>query len=382
MKKIQKPSSSILLEQDIKKLYWYIGIRFVAPNLLFLVTIIVDFPGYLFRDDFLIALVFVSIFNLYNMVVWGVVKRYEKTDGEGVDLQKFVFFQALIDVLIIALFIYFDGGIQSPIFLAHLIPILIVSFIAGRARTIFVAGAAALSYLVFLGLEFTGLIPHVYTRVESADLHLDQYTVYTDGTFVAVFLLIVAVFVNFLNIDSRKMATELRKTLYSYKKLQDTYRDITDNAFDLIQSANSEGSILYTNKRWKESLGYTDDETKNMFISDVLKAEDLEMYTKLIEKLKSDKKDQQYILTYIRKNKEELLLEGSLSAKFDKNGNIISTREILRDVSEREKNKKQERQHAHDIEALNETLVGREMRMIEMRKEIEELKEKLKKDIT
>lgn len=382
MKKINKPSTSILFEQDIKKLHWYIRIRFIAPNILFLATILVDFPDYLYRNEFLVASIFILIFNVYNFIIWSIVKKYERIGEKRVNLQNFVFFQAFIDLFIIAFFIYFDGGIESPIFLAHLIPMLIVSFVAGRAQTIFLAGAAATSYLIFLGLEYAHFIPHVYSRGENIDLHLNQHVVYTDGIFVAVFFILIAVFVTFLNTDIKKMAAELRKTFDSLAKLQDTYRDITDNAFDLIQSADSSGNILYTNRRWKDFLGYTDEEVKDMYISDILKDTDLRIYNELLERLKEDRKDQQYTLTYIKKNKEKLLLEGSLSAKFNKKGDIVSTREILRDVSEREENKEKERQHAQDIEALNETLVGREIRMIEMRKEIEDLKNKLGKNNT
>lgn len=54
---------------------------------------------------------------------------------------------------------------------------------------------------------------------------------------------------------------------------EEFYRDLCENAHDLIQSVSPEGRILYANRAWREALGYAADEIARLNILEVIHPE-------------------------------------------------------------------------------------------------------------
>ena len=48
------------------------------------------------------------------------------------------------------------------------------------------------------------------------------------------------------------------------------FRDLCENANDLIQSVSPEGRFLYVNRAWLEALGYTREEVEELKVFDVI----------------------------------------------------------------------------------------------------------------
>jgi PAS domain S-box-containing protein len=67
-------------------------------------------------------------------------------------------------------------------------------------------------------------------------------------------------------IDIRRQAER------AIQESEERLKDFLDNAHDLIQSVDPSGSFLYTNKAWREVLGYTDEELERITFFDVLEA--------------------------------------------------------------------------------------------------------------
>src|SRR5207245_309019 len=64
----------------------------------------------------------------------------------------------------------------------------------------------------------------------------------------------------------RQAEEELRRS-------QEQYRDLLENATDLIQSVRPDGHFLYVNRAWRVALEYTEDEIAGLTIFEVLHAE-------------------------------------------------------------------------------------------------------------
>ena len=56
---------------------------------------------------------------------------------------------------------------------------------------------------------------------------------------------------------------------------EERYLDIFDNTSDLIQCVSPDGSFSYTNRTWRETLGYTQQEVESLTLFDVLHPDSL-----------------------------------------------------------------------------------------------------------
>ena len=78
--------------------------------------------------------------------------------------------------------------------------------------------------------------------------------------------------------------TDREKAEKSLKESEERLKDLFDNASDLIQMIRPDGTFLYVNNSWKESLGYSDDEIGKMTIFDVIHPDHMEQCQNCISK--------------------------------------------------------------------------------------------------
>ena len=112
------------------------------------------------------------------------------------------------------------------------------------------------------------------------------------------------------------------------------YRDLFENANDLIQSVAPNGNFLYVNHAWRETLGYSKAEIAQMKVFDIIHPDCLEQCLEKFQRVMSGEKIGQIKVEFITKNGEKISLEGSLNCKLV-NGKPVATRAILRDITER-----------------------------------------------
>jgi len=124
---------------------------------------------------------------------------------------------------------------------------------------------------------------------------------------------------------------EYEKRLESDEK----YKDLFDNANDLIQLTSPDGEILYVNKAWTETTGYNTEELKGRSILDFLKESERKYYKDYRERIIAGEKIKDNLKTvYITKSGEEINVEGYLSCKY-KDGKPQYTMGILRNVTDK-----------------------------------------------
>ena len=75
---------------------------------------------------------------------------------------------------------------------------------------------------------------------------------------------------------------------------------------------------------------------------------------------------------FVSKNKKEIPVEGNVTPRL-KNGRFISTVAIFRDVTQKNKAENELKKKAGEVEKLNRFMINREIKMKELKKEIEEL---------
>ena len=115
---------------------------------------------------------------------------------------------------------------------------------------------------------------------------------------------------------------------------KERYLDIFDNTNDLIQCLLPDGSFIYTNNAWREAMGYTEEETKSLNIIDVLHPDSLVCCQERFERLNRGESLTCIEFKFVSKTGEMVALEGDCGS-IVREGEIISTRGIFRNITER-----------------------------------------------
>lgn len=114
------------------------------------------------------------------------------------------------------------------------------------------------------------------------------------------------------------------------------YRDLFENANDLIQIVNPDGGLLYVNRAWRQTFGYGEEEVADLNIFDLISPACQEHCYSTFNKVLS-REDVHYIETvFLAKDGREIIIEGNAICKF-KDGIPLYSQCILRDVTEKKK---------------------------------------------
>ncbi|MGY4522957.1 response regulator [Thermostichus sp. MS-CIW-30] len=120
------------------------------------------------------------------------------------------------------------------------------------------------------------------------------------------------------------------------KESEERYRDLFENASDLIQSVDAEGHFLYVNRTWKETLGYDEAQVYQMTLFDILHPDCREHCQALFQKLLSGEKVERVETAFLTASGETVWVEGNVNCRFE-DGVMVATRGIFRNITEQKK---------------------------------------------
>ncbi len=142
------------------------------------------------------------------------------------------------------------------------------------------------------------------------------------------------------------------------KKAQQRYEDLFENASDIIQSIDKEGNFIYVNNAWKEKLGYTDEEIKQLNFMDIIDPSQQLHCMELFNEVVQCERKLLVNTIFVAKDGTKIFVEGNISCKIS--DDEIYTRGIFRDVTEqvkaRQKLKESEQQYRNLIETANDVI--------------------------
>ncbi|HWQ18424.1 MAG TPA: PAS domain S-box protein, partial [Methanotrichaceae archaeon] len=131
--------------------------------------------------------------------------------------------------------------------------------------------------------------------------------------------------------------TDRKKTERALQESEEKYRDLLENANDLIQSISPQGEFIYVNRAWKETLGYEDGEVSGLTLDDIVHPDSLEMFKTAALKIASDEsldRTDRIECAFITKDGRKVALEGSVSCKFV-DGLPVHIRGIFHNITKR-----------------------------------------------
>src|SRR5687768_9645563 len=134
---------------------------------------------------------------------------------------------------------------------------------------------------------------------------------------------------------------------------EESYKDLFDNAHDLVHFADLEGTLIYVNRSWMNTLGYAIEEIQGKSLFSFLEDEYKSSFHQYRNEIMLHAKEPHPITICVRtKNGKKLFLEGTVTVK-RKDGTPIYTRGIFRDITTKLENEEQLKQY-------NQTLLQRE----------------------
>lgn len=130
------------------------------------------------------------------------------------------------------------------------------------------------------------------------------------------------------------------------------YRDFVENANDLIQCVDLNYKFLHVNRKWREVLGYNEDEVKKLTFRDILRKDQIARDTEFFNKVNESSMLNQIEMVFVAKNGEEKYVEGNVNANF-KDGKLIATWAIFRDITERKRSEQESEHKKLELEKSN-----------------------------
>jgi PAS domain S-box-containing protein len=154
------------------------------------------------------------------------------------------------------------------------------------------------------------------------------------------------------------------------------YRTIVENITDALYMHDFKGNIIDVNENACRLLGYKREELIGTNLSMI----DSEVNKRLLpERMNQLLKDNSILFDgqHVRKDGSMLPVEISVKVVTREGSGIIQG--FVRDISDRKKTEEEIRQRIQELEDFYDMAIGRELRMIELKEEIEKLKEELAK---
>ena len=130
--------------------------------------------------------------------------------------------------------------------------------------------------------------------------------------------------------------SERKRADRALRESEERYRDLFDNASDLVCMAAPDGALLYVNKAWQEGTGYSEDEIGQLELLDIVHPDSRPRYNAVVERVLQGERLDHVELILVPKIGAPITVEGNLSCTF-KDGQPSVVRGIYRDITERKR---------------------------------------------
>ncbi|MEW6594529.1 MAG: PAS domain S-box protein [Thermodesulfobacteriota bacterium] len=137
------------------------------------------------------------------------------------------------------------------------------------------------------------------------------------------------------------------------RESEERFRDLFENATDLIQMLQPDGRLLYVNRAWRETFGYGEEEIPTLSIFNLIAPDCIDHCHEVFQRVLAEEKVHQIHSEFQTRDGRKILIEGNASCRF-RNGVPLYTQCIFRDVTEKTRLAEEllKRQRIESIEVL------------------------------
>ena len=149
----------------------------------------------------------------------------------------------------------------------------------------------------------------------------------------ALFRLVVMLMVIGFSIYWGMVISRQKRSEEKLIKSEQLYRDLFENANDLIQSVGADGKFLYVNRAWRETLGYTEEEVAGLTMLDIIHPDFRGHCMDLFSRVTAGEKLDHIEAVFVTKSGGSVVVEGNVNCSIV-DGAPVATRGIFRDITE------------------------------------------------
>ncbi len=148
--------------------------------------------------------------------------------------------------------------------------------------------------------------------------------------------------------------TLMKRDQEALRASEERYRDLFENATDLIQSVSPDGTFEYVNTAWRETLGYTAEEVKRLSVWDIVHPDQLDVCKNHFERTMRGEEVGSFRTSFRTKDGRAITVEGTANLR-RADGQPAATRSIFRDITTVLVAQQQVMEHEAKLRALFES---------------------------
>jgi two-component system, NtrC family, sensor kinase len=161
--------------------------------------------------------------------------------------------------------------------------------------------------------------------------------------------------------------TERKRTEEALKESEEKYRDLFENANDLIQSVDANGEFVYVNNKWKQVMEYSDEEIEKLLLTDIIRRDQIPHCMELFKRVINGEALNEVETVFVSKNGEEFFVSGSVNPKM-KDGKFVATRAIFRDITQSKRAEEEMKKRTDELLKANGELKVMQSQLLQSEK--------------
>jgi PAS domain S-box-containing protein len=183
-----------------------------------------------------------------------------------------------------------------------------------------------------------------------------------------------------INFKGKKAVLTSLRDITERKKVEEKYQNLFNSSRDGIVFVNMAGTITDVNQAYCRILGYNEEQIKKLTYKQLTpqkwhKIESDIVKNQILKRGYSDEYEKEYI------KKDGTVFPVSLKTWLikDNNGKLVGMWAIVKDITERKKAEEELKIHTNELEKMNALMIGRELKMVELKKKTKGLESKLER---
>ncbi|MCU0632639.1 MAG: PAS domain S-box protein [Methanolinea sp.] len=149
-------------------------------------------------------------------------------------------------------------------------------------------------------------------------------------------------------LDTLRKISSAREAL---AESEDRFRDLLENANDLIQSVGPDGQFLYVNRAWRETMEYSPEDISRLTLFDIIDPSSIEHCQVLFARVMAGEDVGRIEATFRTRTGRKVYVEGRVNCHMVA-GKPHYTRAIFRDVTDLKKEEKARREREQVLDAV------------------------------